>query len=453
MGDGTELVAAVRRGDAEAVAGLLEAGVAPDTLADDGLPVLCLAVAARDAEVASALVEGGADPDRPLPDGSTPLVRAVEGGSPAVASAVLGPEPRLRLPEAERERLLALARRWYERGAEAELRDRTGASGPVERSLVSDDEFSNVRRLVLGGVSVHEGYGAILTHLEWAFRILTPVDELVARAVAHRDRDHVDRSAARGVLGERLHRELWTAVTAHRSGGDPERRLFVVDFLHWCLLIQESRRNRYDAETAELLAAWAVEGDADPEVLGDVLRVLAETDHPAQAEVGLRYAGHPAPCVRAEVPWLLLTCDSPSAVAGPEARAALLALAADPSADVRRMAGRALAVSLDGRSDFLDAVVGLLRDPDTAVRACVADSLADGPDRTPAVGEALVPLLDEDEFLTRLNAGYGLLRRDHPRTGEAVERLRPLSRPGFEHDHRLSALWTWDWQRTHGSTE
>ncbi|MYS06471.1 ankyrin repeat domain-containing protein, partial [Streptomyces sp. SID6041] len=109
------MVAAVRRGDAAAVAGLLEAGAAPDTLADDGLPVLCLAVASRDAEVASALVEGGADPDRPLPDGSTPLVRAVDGGSRAVAAAVLGREPRLRLPEAERERLLALARRWYER--------------------------------------------------------------------------------------------------------------------------------------------------------------------------------------------------------------------------------------------------------------------------------------------------------------------------------------------------
>ncbi|MYS09089.1 ankyrin repeat domain-containing protein, partial [Streptomyces sp. SID6041] len=163
------------------------------------------------------------------------------------------------------------------------------------------------------------------------------------------------------------------------------------------------------------------------------------------------YAGHPAPCVRAQVPWLLLACDSPSAVPGAEARAALLALAADRSADVRCMAGRALAVALDGRSDLVDAVVGLLRDPDAAVRASVADALANSPDRSPAVGDALVPLLDEEEFFTRLNAGYGLLLRDHPRTGQAVERLRPLSRPGFEHDHRLSALWNWDWRRTQGS--
>ncbi|MEV1079700.1 hypothetical protein AB0I98_15860 [Streptomyces sp. NPDC050211] len=61
--------------------------------------------------VAEALVEAGADPDRALPDGTTPLERAVAGGSQAVFSAVLGTEPRLRLPENARERLLALARR------------------------------------------------------------------------------------------------------------------------------------------------------------------------------------------------------------------------------------------------------------------------------------------------------------------------------------------------------
>ncbi|WP_328429965.1 ankyrin repeat domain-containing protein [Streptomyces sp. NBC_00443] len=99
--DGTELVAAVRRGDAEAVRARLESGAAPDTVTDDGLPVLCLALTAFDAGVAQALVEGGADPDRLLPDGTTPLVRAVEGGSPAMVEAVLGREPRLRLPEAD----------------------------------------------------------------------------------------------------------------------------------------------------------------------------------------------------------------------------------------------------------------------------------------------------------------------------------------------------------------
>ncbi|CAL9393092.1 hypothetical protein C1708_06675 [Streptomyces sp. DH-12] len=52
MGDGTELVAAVGRGDEQDVRRFLEAGADPDTLTEDGLPVLCRAIAAHDAGVA-----------------------------------------------------------------------------------------------------------------------------------------------------------------------------------------------------------------------------------------------------------------------------------------------------------------------------------------------------------------------------------------------------------------
>ncbi|MFJ8909035.1 hypothetical protein ACIRG8_17610 [Streptomyces sp. NPDC102359] len=98
--------------------------------------MLCRAIAAHEADVAEALVEAGADQDRELPDGTTPLVRAVDGGSPATVTAVLGREPRLRLPESERAALLARARRWYEEGAEAVLRQRTDAPGPVNSTTV-----------------------------------------------------------------------------------------------------------------------------------------------------------------------------------------------------------------------------------------------------------------------------------------------------------------------------
>ncbi|MEU9851889.1 ankyrin repeat domain-containing protein [Streptomyces sp. NPDC047974] len=135
MDDGTRLAAAVRQGDAAAVAALLEAGADPDTVMEDGLPVLCAAIAAFDAAVAQALMEGGADPDRTLPDGTTPLTRAVEGGSPAVVTEVLGREPRLRLMEDERARLLDLAASWCARDVEEELRYRADDSGPVRRAF------------------------------------------------------------------------------------------------------------------------------------------------------------------------------------------------------------------------------------------------------------------------------------------------------------------------------
>ncbi|MFC9492451.1 ankyrin repeat domain-containing protein, partial [Streptomyces hydrogenans] len=339
--DGAELVAAVRRGDAEAVAALLEAGAPPDTPTEDGLPVLCLAIAAYDAAVAEALVEGGADPDRTLPDGTTPLTRAVAGGSPAMAAAVLGHDPR-RLPDAERARLLALAREWYERCARDELRDRADASRPADArgSRVMDGEYTHVWQVTLdaptaltdstgptdfmgltdstgptgsmgltdstgptdfmgltdlagptdptdptgptadstaltgstgsagsagsAGPTVREGHGAILTGLEWAFRVLTPVEELVARATRRRDSDHVDWAAARWVLCERRSRETWAAVTAYRHSPDPERRRFVLDVLHHLLVSPPTWRNSYEKETADLLVAWATGGEDDP---------------------------------------------------------------------------------------------------------------------------------------------------------------------------------------------
>ncbi|MET8969547.1 ankyrin repeat domain-containing protein [Streptomyces hydrogenans] len=459
--DGAELVAAVRRGDAEAVTALLEAGAAPDTPAEDGLPVLCLAVAAYDAAVAEALVEGGADPDRTLPDGTTPLVRAVAGGSPAMVTAVLGREPRLRLPDAERARLLALAREWYERCARDELRDRTDASGPADarRSRVMDDEFAHVSQVTLDdltgstdstGLTVRDGHGAILTSLEWAFRILTPVEELVARAT-RRDSEHVDWTAARCVLSERTSMETWSAVAAHRHDPDPARRRFALDVLFMTLLNPLSRRNSYEKETAELLVAWATDGEDDAGVLAEVLLVLNEAEHPRLKSVGLMYADHPDPRVRAQVPDLVRSWDTPPTPLDADARTVLSALAEDEDGAVRARAGRALVVAHEGSLEFTDVIVGLLGDPEADVRASVAEGVAHSADRTPAIADALAALLDEDVFDTRLNAAFGLLRRDDPRTADAIARVGPPPHPAYEHDHRLSAFWWWERDRRKGS--
>ncbi|MFG2763090.1 ankyrin repeat domain-containing protein [Streptomyces rubiginosohelvolus] len=440
-----DLVAAVLRGDAETVTSLLAAGADPDTRTDDGLSVLCLAVVAYDDAVAGALVEGGADPDLGLPDGTTPLVRAVDGGSPAMVTAVLGREPGLRLAESRRTHLLALARDRYERGAEAALRARAGGTGAVRACRVKDDEYDHVTQLTLGDVTVRAGHGAILTDLEWAFRVLTPVGELVARAVAPRDREHVDRSSARWILSERRSKETWSAVTAYRRSPDPEHRHFVLDVLCCYQLTQSSRRNSYEKETADLLVAWTREGEDDPGVLAEVLRVLGEVEHREAEAVGLRHAGHPAPAVRAQVPGLLLDWDDARPTLGAAARATLLGLAGDGHGTVRAAAGAALAAAHDGSPEVTDAVVALLRDPVAGVRAVTAEAAADGKDGTAAIADALIPLLDADDLGTRLNAAYGLLRRNDPRTGEAIARVGSHTRPGYEHDHRLSALWSWEW--------
>ncbi|MEU6014972.1 ankyrin repeat domain-containing protein [Streptomyces sp. NPDC047515] len=260
-------MSAVRAGEADSVRSLLREGANPDAVGAHGLPVLCAAVAAYDGPVAEALVEGGADPVRQLPDGTTPLWRAVDGGSPAVVSAVLGNEPRMRLSEAARERLLAPARGWYETGAAEELRRRTRAPGPAAVVRVNDDYlYDHVDQLSLGGLVVRAGHGAVLTLLEWAFRILAPVDELVARCVEQPDEDHVNWSAVHHVLAQRRSNETWSAVMALRRHPDPVHRRVLARYL-WTRAILCYGPDYYVKEEGELLAVWAVE-ETDTEVLG-----------------------------------------------------------------------------------------------------------------------------------------------------------------------------------------
>ncbi|MEU8953602.1 hypothetical protein AB0C93_04795 [Streptomyces sp. NPDC048518] len=282
-GLGTRLVAAVRAREVDAVRRLLESGAAPDTRTADGLPVLCLPVAGHDPAVAEALVEAGADPDRALPDGTTPLWRAVDGGSPAVVAAVLGKEPRLRLPAPARERLVALARRRYETGAAAELRRRTGAAGPTVTDRVMDDAYDWVDQVTLGGLTLRAGHGAILTSLEWAFRMLTPVEELIARAVRAPDEDHVDWSAVCWVLVDRPSDETRSAVVAHRHHPEPVHRRFVADYLRRKSFVLTGSPHHAEQD-AELLIAWAAE-ETDSALLAKVLEALTEYGHPGQVAV------------------------------------------------------------------------------------------------------------------------------------------------------------------------
>jgi hypothetical protein len=430
------LRAAVRAGDTGAVRALLEAGADPDALDAYGLPLLCVAVAAYDGPVADALVEGGADPDRVLPDGSTPLTRAIDGGSPAVFSAVLGNEPRLRLTETAREQLLAPARGWYETGVAEELRRRTGSSGPATTVRVQDDEYTWVDQVSLGGLVVRAGHGSILTSLEWAFRILTPVDELIARAVEQPDEDHVNWSTVCWILCQRRSYETWSAVVAHYRDPVSAHRRFVIDFL-WKRSIMYIG-DHYQKKASELLATWAVE-ETDGAILARVLDTYTGYEHPGQEAIGLRHADHPDPHVRREVPHALSEdriCRSPAA------RAAMLTLTRDPDSSVRLSACMAGTRDDGLRPDVTRALLLLAEDPDADTRGSAVSTLAEFRDLAPAVVDALARLLDDDCLLVRLAATYGLARCDDPRTAEAIERLGPLP-PGYEHDHRVSALWGW----------
>lgn len=416
---------------------LLDKGADPNAPAEDGLPVLCLAVEAYDAPVAGALVGAGADPDRVLPDGTTPLLRAIEGGSYAVFSAVKGRDPGLRLRGPAADRALATARSRYE----------LSLAAPGERIRVPDGEWGHVDELTLDGRTVRAGYGAILSELEWALRILTPVEELADRGAAHPDPDHVDWWATLYVLTRRRSRRTWSAVAALRHHPGPGHRRFAADVLRCTTLFEDGTVPSYERETSELLAGWAAE-ETDPEVLAAVLLAWAsEHEHPEMAAAGLRYADHPSPDVRAAVPGCL-----EADPAEPRARAALLVLARDGAAEVRRTACGVLGRAHDGSADVRAALLALARDEDDEVRWGAAVGLADSDDRAPEVADALAALAGEEHQRVRVVAAYGLMRRDDPRTAAAYEQVGPYT-PELEHDHRWSGLWNWNWQRTHAPTD
>ncbi|MEV6682530.1 HEAT repeat domain-containing protein [Streptomyces erythrochromogenes] len=430
------LAAAVRTGDAERVRDLLGAGADPDAAAEDGLPVLCTAVAAYDAAVTEALVEAGADPDRPLPDGTTPLLRAVEGGSPAVFEAALGAEPRLRLRPQRRTELLGAARGWYEEGPPARLRRLTGDPGPVRAHAVREGENDTLTEYTVGGRSVRDGHGAILTGLEWAFRILTPVAELVTRAVRHAHPEHADWWASQWILTVRRSAETWAEVVAFHRHPDPLRRLFAADVLGLHALTGGLTQHVawYEKERLKLLAD-RVQREGDGAVLAHLLRALADEALPGAEAVGLRHAGHADARVRREVPGLF---DPPRT-----ARTArtVRALCRDPDATVRAAAAEALGRGSVTPEDRL-VLLALLHDADPHVVRRAAYATAWGADRSPEAGEALVRLLGADDQDVRLSAAYGLALRDAPHTPEAYARVGPLG-PEYEHDHRADGLWRW----------
>ncbi|WP_035791881.1 HEAT repeat domain-containing protein [Kitasatospora mediocidica] len=435
------LVAAVTARDPDAARAALDDGADPDTPGPDGLPLLCTALAGFDHESARALTEGGADPDRELPDGTTPLLRAVDLGSPALVGAVRGKDPRLRIPEGARRRMLDLARHWHESGEAEELRRRTGAAGPAALRLVQDDEYAEVEEVSLGGLTVRAGHSAVLSSLEWDFGVLPPVAELVARAVPYAQGSHVNWYAACDAAARRRSPQAWSDLVALRHHPGPVHRLFLAAVL-WDRNFQANFGDRQDTGgDREFLAAWALD-EPDGGVLAKVLDVYTEEEHPGQEVVGLRYADHPDPRVRREVPYCLSRERAPL---GAAAGAALLVLARDPDPGVRGVVARILGAPRELTPAFRQALLTLIRDADPGVRGRAAESLAGSDDRSAAVTQALAALLDEEEQLLRLEAAYGLALRDDPRTDWAFERVGPLG-PGFEHDHRVAAHWHYQWR-------
>ncbi|MEW2811653.1 hypothetical protein AB0929_31915 [Streptomyces massasporeus] len=399
------LVEAVRRKDPDEVRALLDDGADPDTLAE-GLPVLCLAVAAYDTDVADALLQAGADPLHPLPDGSTPLTRAVDGGSHLLTLALATGRKPLTAPA--RADILARARRWAEAGAETELRRITGLTGPVERIRVVDDEIGWwCEQLTLGPVTVRDEHRAILTSMEVLYGIRTPFDDVVARALAHPDRDHVVWCDVASTLGRRLDEETWQWTRDLLNHPDRLHRLLAAEILLSLILGDPLKGGGPFWERGRELVPWA-EQEEDPQVLAALLNAMTHDSAPEIEAVGLSYLTHPDPRVRALVPDTLERSQ-----VRPEGLAMVLTLAGDADSGVREAACRR---------------IGHYRGSE------------------PQVGDALVALTHDERQEIRIDAVSGLAYRDDPRCVEAEHRIGPRD-PDQPFDERLMDVWRYQRRR------
>ncbi|MFD7079298.1 HEAT repeat domain-containing protein [Streptomyces sp. NPDC059918] len=406
-GDG-RLISAVRAGDTELVRALLRDDVNPG----ERERAFCLAVRSYDGHIAQLLLQYGADPSRCAPDDLLPLHEAVERGSPALVEALLDDSILQRQPESELLDVRDLARHWHETGAEAGLRRRTGSRGAVVRTRLPDDEYNSVDEFTLGGMSVRDGHGAILTHLEELLGIHTPFEGLMNRALPHARQDHPAWGRAAIQLANRRDRATWTTAAALRAHPDPSRRLFGAEVMRLTHLFDDSDEDAYAVPALDIFTPWSA-AETDVAVLTEVLVALGEhRDLRAEAAL-LPHAGHPDARVRRAVAQGFSDLGSPPAFSG-DARTALLRLMADPDAVVRKTA---------------------------------CHKVAEGRDHDRVFAEAMAALLDDADRTVRLAAAYGLALHDDERCVEAARLLGPPQRGSAEEEGYLDAVWRYEWRR------
>ncbi|MDA5280015.1 HEAT repeat domain-containing protein [Streptomyces sp. Isolate_45] len=379
---------------------------------DERAAAFGVAVRAWRGDIAQLLLIRGADAGQCAPDELVSLREAVDWGSPALVEALLDNSIRDRYAESELLEMRDLVRSWHEAGGEAELRRRTGSGDDVVRTRVQDDEHYTVGELTLGGMTVRDGHGAILTYLEELLGIRTSCEELMARALEH-DQDHTTWGRAAILLSHRRDQATWTAAAALRAHTDPAHRLFAAELMRLIKLFADSHEDEFAVLAVDALTDWSAE-ETDIAVLTGVLHGL----------------------------------DSYS---GPRAEATLLAHIGHPDAGVRQAVANGLGTRLESGAlsdEAREALLSLMTDVDTDVRVAACRQAGESRNGDPVLTDAMAALLHHPERRVQLVAVYGLALHDDERCVEASRRLGP-PRPGFRDEEMgyLDAAWRYEWRR------
>ncbi|MEU0567513.1 ankyrin repeat domain-containing protein [Nonomuraea sp. NPDC005983] len=361
-GGWTALLWAAANGHADTARILIEAGAAVDDANDDGDTPLSLAARRGALGVVQELLRSGADPQKYDGDGDTPLDIANDWVGVHLESALLD-------QIAQDDWEYVVGRQFAKDGTELVTVAGRSADGSQSEQ-----------------VQAQRGHAAIATLLEDAAGTHTPVDQLVARAVAHRDTDEDAETwwIVADTLVKRADDETYEALSDLCLSEDAREREFGVDAIAQFGFAEDAKP--YLERTLPLLQKMATT-EGNPQVLRSVLSALGhQGDHRALPQVLdiIGRPGHKRTMTDAIALADVLPPDHE------EGLALLIAMTEDESDEVRDWATAGLA--------------GLDLD-------------------TPLVRETLAARLDDADLRTVAEATRGLAARGDERARRGAERV------------------------------
>ncbi|WP_336205738.1 ankyrin repeat domain-containing protein [Nonomuraea sp. LPB2021202275-12-8] len=392
---GLPLCAAAATDRVEVAEALLAAGAEVDGREGGGWTALLWAAANGNADTARLLIEAGADVDAANDGGDTPLSLAARRGALGVVRELLAGGADPRRYDGDGDTPLDIAADWVGVHLESALLDQIEQDGweyVVARQYAKDGtELVTVAGRSADGsqseqVQAQRGHAAIATLLEEATDVFTPVDRLVARALAHRDVDEDAETwwAVADTLAKRSDDETYEALAQLCLSEDAREREFGVDAIAQFGFTDDDKP--YLDRTLPLLQKMTTT-EGNPQVLRSVLAGLGHQGDARALPQVLDIIGRPG-----------------------HKRTMTDAIALADVLPPDHAGGLAL-------------LVDMTRDAEDEVRDWATAGLAGLEADTPEIREALAARLDDSDLRTVAEATRGLARRGDARAEQGAKRV------------------------------
>ncbi|MET8868492.1 ankyrin repeat domain-containing protein [Nonomuraea sp. NPDC004580] len=403
---GLPLCAAAAWDRTEVAGALLAAGAEVGAREAGGWTALLWAAANGHANVARVLIEAGAEVDVTNDDGDTPLTLAARRGALGVVQVLLEAGADHQKYDGDGDTPLEIALDWVGVHLESALLDQVEQEGwdyVVARQYAKDGtELVTVAGRSADGaeseqVQAQRGHAAIATLLEDAAGIETPVDQLVARALAHRD---VDEDAetwwiVADTLGKRADDDTYEALARLCVSEDAREREFGVDAIAQFGFSDGDKP--YLERTLPLLEKM-VTTEGNPQVLRSVLAALGHQGDPRALPYVLDVIGRP---------------DHKRTITDPIALADVLP---------------------PDHEEGLALLISMSEDDDSEIRDWATAGLAGLSADTPQIREALAARLTDSDLRTVAEATRGLAVRGDERAAQGAQRVLAESDDEYARD-------------------